>query len=64
MRGKRVKALRREFIARHGSGPRGARVLQRGSRETRKPGFFLDWVVVGGNQFRPIKKRYLRERAK
>ena len=61
MRGARVKALRREFIALIGRAPQGARVLRRGKRKTDKPGFFTDWVFVGGNEFRPLKKRYVRQ---
>jgi hypothetical protein len=61
MRGTRVKALRREFIAKFGRGPRGAVHARGGKKKVKGLDRFRRWVTVCGNEFRPIKKRYLRE---
>jgi hypothetical protein len=50
MRGSRVKALRRELRIKLGRAPQGATLIKHGT--------------IYGNEFRPIKKQYIRERAK
>jgi hypothetical protein len=54
MRNTRARALRREFKLKFGRAPRKA------TKVTRGHGKYYDWFTVSGNEFRPVKKAYVR----